>query len=292
MDISPKSSIFALKFEIMRLIYLFSISVALLMLVSCGDYNKVIKSPDSSYRYEAAKGYFTQGRYNQAAELLNDLILVTKGTEKGEECLYMLGMANYYGKNFEGAAETFKRYYQSYPKGLYAEQAHYQAAMALYENTPEPRLDQTDTYNAVTEFSNLIELYPYTQYRKAAQTRIFELQDKLVEKEYLSAKLYYELGDYFGNCTNGGSNYEACVVTARNAINDYPYCKRREDLAILIVKAKFDLAEKSVDEKKVERYQDAIDEYYGFQTEYPESSFMPKATALYEKAKKFDKREE
>lgn len=292
MDISPKSSIFALKFEIMRLIYLFSISVALLMLVSCGDYNKVIKSPDSSYRYEAAKGYFTQGRYNQAAELLNDLILVTKGTEKGEECLYMLGMANYYGNNFEGAAETFKRYYQSYPKGLYAEQAHYQAAMALYENTPEPRLDQTDTYNAVTEFSNLIELYPYTQYRKAAQTRIFELQDKLVEKEYLSAKLYYELGDYFGNCTNGGSNYEACVVTARNAINDYPYCKRREDLAILIVKAKFDLAEKSVDEKKVERYQDAIDEYYGFQTEYPESSFMPKATALYEKAKKFDKREE
>lgn len=276
----------------MRLKYLFTLCVALLMLASCGDFNKVLKSADTSYRYEAAKGYYTQGRYNQAAELLNDLILVTKGTEKGEECLYMLGMANYNGKNYEGAAETFKRYYQSYPKGAFAEQAHYQAAMALYANTPEPRLDQTDTYNAVTEFSNLIELYPYSQYRKAAQTRIFELQDKLVEKEYLSAKLYYELGDYFGNCTNGGSNYEACVVTARNAINDYPYCKRREDLAILIVKAKFDLAAKSVDEKKIERYQDAIDEYYGFQTEYPESSFMPKATALYEKAKKFEKREE
>lgn len=291
MDISQKSSNFARKFEIMRLKYFFILCATLLVLASCGDYNKVIKSPDSSYRYEAAKGYYTEGRYNQAAELLNDLILVTKGSEKGEECLYLLAMANYNGKNYEGAAETFKRYYQSYPKGVFAEQAHYMAAMSLYENTPEPRLDQTDTYNAVTEFSGLLELYPYSQYRKEAQNRIFELQDKLVEKEYLSAKLYYELGDYFGNCTNGGSNYEACVVTARNAINDYPYCKRREDLAVLILKAKFELAEKSVEEKKVERYQDAIDEYYGFQTEYPESSFMHKANSLYEKAKKFEKRE-
>lgn len=276
----------------MRQLSTYFIFVALIVFASCGDYNKVIKSADTSYRYEAAKGYFTQGRYNQTAELLNDLILVTKGTEKGEECLYMLAMANYNGKNYEGAAETFKRYYQSYPKGLFTEQAHYMAAMSLYENTPEPRLDQTDTYNAVTEFSNLIELYPYSQYRKAAQDRIFELQDKLVEKEYLSAKLYFDLGDYFGNCTNGGSNYEACVVTARNAINDFPYCKRREDLAILIVKAKFELADKSIEEKKVERYQDAIDEYYGFQTEYPESNFMPKAKALYEKAKKFEKHED
>lgn len=267
-------------------------ALALVSLCSCGDYSKVLKSTDATYRYEAAKGYYTMGHYNRSAELLNDLIMVTKGTDRGEECLYLLAMANYQGKNYEGAATTFKRYYQSYPRGRYTEDARFFAGKALYESTPEPRLDQTDTYNAVTEFSNFIEAYPTSKYRQQAQNYIFELQDKLVEKEYLNAKLYFDLGDYFGNCTNGGSNYQACVVTAQNAIKDYPYCKRREDLAILILKAKFELAQKSVLDKQTQRYQEAIDEYYGFQTEFPESSFMPKATALYEKARKFEQKEE
>lgn len=276
----------------MRITHLFSILICVVCLFSCGDYAKVLKSADNLYRYEAAKGYFTQGHYNRSAELLNDLILVTKGTERGEECLYLLAMANYNGKNYEGAAETFKRYYQSYPRGTFNEEAHFYAGKALYESTPEPRLDQTDTYNAVTEFSSFIELYPNSKYRKQAQDYIFELQDKLVEKEYLNAKLYYDLGDYFGNCTNGGSNYQACVVTAQNAIKDYPYCKRREDLSILVLKSKFELAQKSVPEKQRQRYQDAIDEYYGFQTEFPESSFLPKAQAMYEKAKKYENQTE
>lgn len=272
-----------------------SLIIAILSIVAlfgCSDYTKVLKTQDVSYRYEAAKAYYTEGHYNRAAELLNDLIMVTKGTSRGEECLFLLGMANYQGKNYDGAAESFKRYYQSYPKGAYNEEAHFNAGKALMEGAPEPRLDQTDTYNAVTEFSNFIELYPYSERRKDAQNYIFALQDKLVEKEYLSAKLYFNLGDYFGNCTNGGSNYEACVITAQNAIKDYPYCKRREDLAILILRAKFELAQKSVLEKQQERYQDAIDEFYGFQTEYPESSFMPTAVALYDKAKKFERKEE
>lgn len=261
-------------------------------LCSCGDYSKVLKSTDSTYRYEAAKSYFTLGQYNRSAELLNDLIMVTKGTDRGEECLYLLAMANLNGKNYEAAAETFKRYYQSYPRGEYTEVAHFQAGYALYMSTPEPRLDQTDTYNAVTEFTSFIEAYPNSQYRMKAQNYVFELQDKLVEKEYLNAKLYYDLGDYFLNCSNGGSNYQACVVTAQNAIKDYPYCKRREDLTILVLKAKFELAKKSVPEKQAERYQDAIDEFYGFQTEFPESTFMPKAVAMYNSAKKFEQKSE
>lgn len=271
----------------MRLKYLLLYFIAF-ALVGCGDYSKVLKSTDSSYRYEAAKSYYMLGQYNRSAELLNDLILVTKGSSKGEECLYLLGMANYNGKNYEGAAQTFRRYYQSYPHGQYVEEAHYYAGCALYENTPEPRLDQTDTYNAISEFNTFLELYPLSAYSNKAQSQIFKLQDKLVEKEYLNAKLYYDLGDYFGNCSNGGSNYEACVVTAQNAIKDYPYCKRREDLAILIVKAKFELAQKSVADKQVERYQSAIDEFYGFQTEFPESSFMPQAKSLYEKARRYE----
>lgn len=97
---------------------------------------------------------------------------------------------------------------------------------------------------------------------------IFALQDKLVMKEYLSAKLYYNLGNYLGN------NYESCVITAQNALKDYPYTNMREDLSILILRAKYEMAVYSVEDKRAERYREAVDEYYAFKNEFPESKYM------------------
>ena len=63
-------------------------------------------------------------------------------------------------------------------------------------------------------------------------------------KEYLSAKLYYNMGNYLGN------NYQACVITAQNALKDYPYTNLREDLSILILRAKYELAVYSVEDEE------------------------------------------
>lgn len=259
-----------------------------LSLSACGNYNDLLKSSDIGYKYEAAKEYYVDGQYNRASQLLQTIITTMKGSEKGQESLYLFGLCNYYSENYETATAIFRKYYQTYAKGVYAEDAHYYSGLSLMQEAPEPRLDQTPTYEAVTEFQNFLELYPYSTRREQAMAHIFELQDLLVEKEYLSAKLYFDLGNYFGNCSNdGGSNYQACVVTAENAIRDYPYTKMREDFAILILRAKFELAKNSVEDKKVERYHNAIDEYYGFTNEYPESKYMKEAEEMFKKASKY-----
>lgn len=272
----------------MRKVTFYVLLTAMLVLTACSNYSDLLKSSDIGYKYEAAKEYYANGQYNRASQLLQTIVTTLKGSDKGQESLYLFGLCNYYSENYETAAAIFRKYYQIYPKGLYTEEAHFHAGLSLMEEAPDPRLDQTSTYEAVTEFQNFMELYPYSNLREQAMQHIFTLQDQLVEKEYLSAKLYYELGDYFGNCSNdGGSNYQACVITAENAIRDYPYTKLREDFAILILKAKFELASRSVEEKKEERYHNAIDEYYGFTNEYPESKFMKEAERLYKQAIKY-----
>ena len=272
----------------MRKVTFFVLLTAMSVLAACSNYSELLKSSDIGYKYEAAKEYYANGQYNRASQLLQTIITTLKGSDKGQESLYLFGLCNYYSGNYETAAAIFRKYYQTYPKGLYTEEAHFHAGLSLMEEAPDPKLDQTPTYEAVTEFQNFMELYPYSNLREQAMQHIFTLQDQLVEKEYLSAKLYYELGDYFGNCSNdGGSNYQACVITAENAIRDYPYTKLREDFAILILKAKFELASRSVEEKKEERYHNAIDEYYGFTNEYPESKFMKEAERLYKQAMKY-----
>jgi outer membrane protein assembly factor BamD len=108
-----------------------------------------------------------------------------------------------------------------------------------------------------------------------------------VDKEYYSAKLYYDLGSYFGNCTSGGSNYEACIITAQNAIKDFPYSRKREEFALLVMKSKFELAQQSVEARKLDRFRDAEDECYGFINEYPDSPHKKTAEKYIAHCKKY-----
>lgn len=258
--------------------FIIALLAAALGLTSCGEYNKLLKSTDYEYKYEAAKSYFAKGQYNRAATLLNELIAILKGTDKAEESLYMLGMCYYNEEDYQTAAQTFIQYYQVYPRGTYAELARFHAGKALYLDTPEPRLDQTSTYKAIEELQMFMEYCPQSSKHQEAQMMIFELQDKLVMKEYLSAKLYYNLGNYRGN------NYQSCVITAQNALKDYPYTNLREDLSILILRAKYELAVYSVEERKQERYRETVDEYYAFKNEFPESKYLKEAEKIFERS--------
>jgi outer membrane assembly lipoprotein yfiO len=262
-----------------------------ILFVSCAqEFAKVYKTENAQYKYEYAKECYAEGKFAQAITLLTGLINIEKGTDNAQESLYMLAMAEYNSMDYEGAAQAFKRYYQSYPKGYLAEMAHYYEGQSLYMGTPEPRLDQSMTVTAIAAFQTYLDLYPDGKLKDEAQHRLFELQDKLVLKELYSAKLYFNLGTYFGNCTEGGNNYEACIVTSQNALKDYPYSNLREDFSVLIMKSKFELAEQSVEAKKLERYQDAEDECYGFINQYPDSKEKATAEKYIARCKRFTMR--
>ncbi|HJC96394.1 MAG TPA: outer membrane protein assembly factor BamD [Candidatus Phocaeicola gallinarum] len=264
------------------------------LLSSCGEYNKVLKSTDYEYKYEAAKSYFAKGQNSRAATILEELIPILKGTVNGEESLYMLAMTYYNQGDYVSASHYFNTYYTTYPRGTYTELARFHSGKALYLDTPEPRLDQSSTYKAIEELQMFMEYFPGSSRRDLAQSMIFELQDKLVEKEYLSAKLYYDLGSYSGNASysSTGNNYLAAVVTAQNILKDYPYTKLREDLSILILRAKYGMAKESVLEKKEERMRETIDEYYAFKNEFPESKYMTEVENIFKDASRFVSTEE
>lgn len=275
--------------RIMKKLTLIATCVALLMTSCVNEYNQITKSGDYTLKYEYAKQCYAQGKYSRAVPLLQEVVTMKKGSTEGEECLYMLAMAEFGMKDYETASEYFKKYFSSYPKGRYAENAKYYVGESLFQNAPEPRLDQSTTMTAIAAFQEYLDIFPDAHLKSQATSRLYALQDLLVEKEYKSARLYFDLGTYFGNCTNGGNNYEACIVTAQNALKDYPYSNRREEFASLVMKSKYELAKMSVESKQLERYQDAEDECYGFINEYPDSKERANAEKMIAKCKEFEK---
>lgn len=262
---------------------------------SCGEYNKILKHADYEYKYEAAKSYFGKGQYTKAATLLEELITILKGTSSAEESLYMLAMSYYNQADYITASHYFANYYTTYPRGTYTELARYHSGKSLFLDTPEARLDQSTTYKAIQELQMFMEYFPDSPRKADAQLMIFSLQDKLVEKDYLAAKLYYNLGTYTGNASMtadnriNGNNFLACIVTAENALKDYPYTAMREEISILLLRAKYKLGVESVLEKKEERMREAIDEYYAFKNEFPESKYMKEVENIYKDASKYVK---
>ena len=265
------------------------ISLCLAALFSgCGSaLHSVRKSTDKTYQYEFAKQCFAQGKFDDAVTLLSELVTVQKGRENAQESLYMLAMAEYCNRDYEAASATFKKYFQSYPKGDFAEQASFYVGQSLFESMPDPRLDQSSTIGAINAYQNFMDYFPDSHLRDEAQKKLFILQDNLVMKEYLSAELYFNLGGYFGNINaNTESNYESCIITAQNALKTYPYSSLREKFSVLIMKSKFELAQNSSEEKRLDRYRDAEDECYGFLNEFPESEECKTAERYIAKCKK------
>ncbi len=263
-----------------RYTYIYMLLSALL-LSSCGEYQRVLKSTDPDYHLEFAKRSFEEKKYSQAATALEPVVTVFKGTEKAEDALYLLALSNYENKDYETSGTWFKTYYNRFPKGKYTELARYFCGYGYYLDSPDPQLDQTGTLLAIQELQSFLDYFPRSDKVSLAQNAIFELQDKLTLKQLENAQLYYNLGTYLGN------NYESAIIVARNAIKDYPYSKYKEDLELIILKSRYQEARESVDERKADRFREVIDEYYSFINNYPDSPHREEAENIFKIASKY-----
>lgn len=257
------------------------ILLASMALASCGEYQKVLKSTDPDYRLDYAKRAFEEKKYTQAATALENVPTAFRGSEKAEDALYLLALSNYENKDYETSGSYFKNYYTRYPKGKYTELARFYAGYGYYLDSPDSQLDQSGTIKAIEELQSFLDYFPRSDKVSIAQNAIFELQDKLTLKQLENAQLYYNLGTY------GGNNYESAIIVARNAIKDYPYSKYKEDLELLILKARYQEARESVDERKAERYAEVVDEYYSFINNYPDTPNRKEADNIFAIASRY-----
>ena len=122
--------------------------------------------------------------------------------------------------------------------------------------------------NYIVEYQNRFSHYNFSL--------VTEMTDRLVEKSFISARLYYDLG-----------YYKSAILALRNSIIDFPETKYREELMFLILKSSYLLADGSIPSKQRERYQTTVDEYYSFIGEFPEGTHSKEARRRYEASNKF-----
>jgi len=247
--------------------------VIAVVVISCGGYEKLLKSTDYKLKYEKAMEYYAAEEYVRAATLFDQIAPVYRGTIKADTVFYYQAMSYYMQRDYILSGHHFKQLALNYPKSTYAEESNYMTGYCYYKLSPKSSLDQENTIKAITTFQLFMIKYPGSVRVEEARSLIEEMRNKLVEKSYMNGKLYYNLGDY-----------KASIIALRNSLNEFPDTKYREELLFLILKSSYLLADNSIIQKRKERFQDTIDEYYSFISEFPDSKYRKEAEKIYESA--------
>lgn len=257
----------------MRKVFILIFSIAIF--ASSCEYQKLLKSNDSELKYTKAKQYYEEKDYARAMTLFEQLINVYRGTEKGEEILYLFAYCNYYQRDYIMAGHYFRRFAGSFPNSEHAEESSYMSAYCYYLDAPKSTLDQETTRKAIKEFQLFVGMFPKSERIADANELIDELNARLAKKSYENAMLYYKVG-----------YYKAAVVALKSSLKEHPDSKYREDILYHVIKANYKYATLSIESKTKERYEQTIKAYKTFIKSYPNSKYSKEVTKIHDSSYK------
>ncbi len=263
-------------FTRMKKSVIFYLSISLLIVGACSKYEKVIKSTDYRLKYKEALRYYAQEDFYRAQTLFDQIAPVFRGTLQADTVYFYQAMSYFKQSDYIMAGYYFQSFSKMYGGSPFVENADYMTAYCYYMNSPRAELDQENSLMAVQSFQLYLIKYPTSTRSAEAKQYINELRDKLVEKSYISAKLYFDLEDY-----------KASIVALNNSLIDFPDSKFREQIMFMLLKSSYLYAENSIAARKKERFQAAIDEFYSFKAEFPESKYIRDAERYFEGASEF-----
>jgi outer membrane protein assembly factor BamD len=233
----------------------FYILLSALLLTSCSEFQKALKTDDVKTKYEVATKLYEKEKYNKAIRLFEQISNNYRGKPQAEKLFYMYSMSLYKTKTYHTASYQFESFTAQYPTSSKAEEAAFLGAKSYYYLAPRFSLDQVDTYKGLEKLQNFIDRYPNSQYMAEANQLVKELREKLERKAFEIAKQYHLTAEYFGD-------YNAAIKSFDNFLLDYPGSIYSEDALWLKFDSAYQLAVNSVSYRMEERLKNAKEDYY------------------------------
>ncbi|MBN2867971.1 MAG: outer membrane protein assembly factor BamD [Flavobacteriaceae bacterium] len=251
--------------------HLFYILVASILLSSCGEYQKVLKSEDVAAKFQMGEQLYNEGKYNKANRLFTQIVPSYRGKPQAEKLLFLNADSYYHTDQEYLAGYSFERFVTSYPRSEKLEEAYYKSAMSYAALSPVYSKDQHETKHALEKLQLFANLYPSSSYMPEINKTVKELQYKLELKAYSIAKQYNHITDY-----------KASIKSFDNFIVDFPGSSLREKALFYRFDSAYKLATKSVESKKQERLEKALSYYNAFKKLYSKSEFIEDADKMNE----------
>lgn len=168
---------------------LLSIVLFAIVLTGCAStVNTTNMTPEEHLNY--AMKLFNNGDYLESINEFQTIMLQFPGSAVIDQAQYYLAESHFKKGEFILAAFEYSRLIKDIPASKLVPKAQYMLAESYYQLSPNFQLDQKYTKKAIEEFQAFIDFFPADPQVSEAEGKIKQLNEKLAQKEFNTARIY------------------------------------------------------------------------------------------------------
>ena len=201
------------------------------LLSACSsDRGKLTPTEFCQNKYNKAKELFEQQKYGRAQDKLEEILSLCSGTGVIAEAQWLLAESYFNLEEWIEAHGEYGSFVLNFPGSSYIETAEFRKAISSFNIEFKVARDDYNTTTAMREFDLYLSNHPDTPLRDSVNYYRGLLTERLAEKEFQTARLYYRM-----------DKYQAAVIYLKEFLEKYTKSKRRKDAFKIIVDSYIEL---------------------------------------------------
>ena len=235
----------------MRFKSILILMVAILTILGgCSDYGKIFKGKNASIKLAKAEELYAKEDFGRALPLYEQLKdEYFKNQRDSLELTYVkVAYCYFYLKAYEDASTLFKDFTYKFTRSPKAIDCSYMALYCDYMSVADYDLDQVNTIDIVNEIQEFMNAYPDSDYIPKCNEHIENLRERIHKKAFEQVNQYFQI-----------SEFKAASAAAVLTLKSYPDIPQKEELEYIAYEAQFLYGMNSVESKRIERLEKAID---------------------------------
>lgn len=200
--------------------------IFLLLLVLIGCAHKIpISEMNVEQQIKAADELYSRKKYHLAQEIYEKITFESKGDTLVKKAQYQLANCYYNLKLYEDAIFEYEELLRLFPVSRYSENSEFMIGMSWFKLSLPSYYSQEETRKAIEQFEYFLSKYPYSKKRAETLDALNKCKDKLLEKKYENAYIYYKmeyynaalmyLSEIFNENTNGEIDKKSLILAAK-----------------------------------------------------------------------------
>ena len=179
-----------------------------------------------------AEDLFKKQKYGRAQDKLEEILSLSACASTGvyEESSRLLAESYFNLGEWIEARGEYNSFVRNYPGSSFIETAEFRKAISSFNIEFKVARDEYNTTTAMKDFDLYLSKYPDSPLRDSVKYYQNLLTERLAEKEFQTARLYYRM-----------DKYQAAVIYLKEFLEKYTVSKRRKDAFKIIVDSYIEL---------------------------------------------------
>ena len=235
------------------------------LMVSCSNYQKVVKGNNYEEKHLEADRMFEKGSFTKSLTLYEQIYQRYPKTKKGRKSYYRMAEAYFAIENYYMGGYYYNQYTVRYPSNEKTDDASFMKAICSVKNSPAVTLDQDETQIALNDLQSFVQRYPESTLVDSCNRTMDRLRLKLETKRFNAVQLYDKM-----------EKYRAAVASSKSFLTDYPRSDFIDEATRIQFVNSYELAKRSVLSKKKQRIENALELYTKYINYFKGKSYQNK----------------